>query len=943
MKKLGIVLLVLFFAILPFAADRTPQDHLMFTEVAVDNATTEFIEIYNPSDYELDLSNVYITDATTATNKYYFIVTGVNYGGGSSADFHAKFPAGAKIGAKSYLVIAMDGTAFAALYGFDADYELYDTGNAAPKMDEAMPGSINFQGGLSDKGEVVIMYYWDGVSDLVKDLDYLVWGDKAEAIDKTGILIDSIYDADAVLSAYADDTSINSQIAQVEIGDGDLGFFTCNRSDYSESTETTTGGNGIFGDDVTSADLLEEYKIGTASPGAAYADGDYYKYHYLGYAEDDGNIEIEDVDFSLYATGTTLDDILFLGAVPIDTLTSTSNGYSGRRVNLDFEGLTEGASYVINAFGNGYSSNYLGKTVYSGNHDYLYVYDELTDTTKGIQVCEASGSTLVDFDWANYLDTASGDTAVSYELRVYDGTTVNTYTTANTTYSTVLNEGDTVKYVIYPINGSGYYISRSAVGELKVMNFIDKVVLVDDRNIKVYFTVPIDDLGTIDVDGIAPFGTNFTQGNDYAEFEFTNPFIFGNTYTLNVTNFTATGDADTYTQSMNFVAESDFGIASGSVERADCLIVSYTTTPDTVTAGNTANYTISPAMTISSVNIIMGTNVQLVLASDINYNDTYTISVSTTVKSAKDLPINSNDSVVVSKAGTQIQLTSAEVMTADMVECTFSGNVDPAAVGSQFSTNPALTVAGIVVGGNLVDVYFTTNIAKGTNYTITANVEDPDGFDIDGAHNSTVFVLNVTYPKVTKAEMINNQTVKVYFNKDMSLDPDAWGYVKWGGNYIVYLSDWSNYHFINMVEYNIEEKSATLHLDSVMTMNRTDYTVECDDGLGTYVEDSQGYDLSQSGVYWADFSTKIDDLDQVYSYPSPATTGSITFTNLVGSGTISIYTLNGVKIDDIDFAGDVEKTVELKTPSGKDYVNGIYLYRVDSDKGTITGSFAVLK
>ena len=193
--------------------------------------------------------------------------------------------------------------------------------------------------------------------------------------------------------------------------------------------------------------------------------------------------------------------------------------------------------------------------------------------------------------------------------------------------------------------------------------------------------------------------------------------------------------------------------------------------------------------------------------------------------------------------------------------------------------------------------------------------------------------------------MINNQTVKVYFNKDMMLDPDTFGYVKDSWLYFVYAADWSNYHFVNMVEYNIDEKSATLHLDSKMSMN-TDYVVECD-GIytygGGYVMDAEGYTVDQSGKYYATFKTTINDLSLVYTYPSPAVYGgSITFTNLKGSGTISIYTVNGVKIKDVEFT-DTEQVVDLKTEAGKDLNSGVYFYRIKSDAGTKTGSFAVLK
>ena len=72
----------------------------------------EFIEIYNLGTQELDLGNVYLTDATyTGGSTYYYnIVTGCNAGGSSFSDFHARFPDGASINPGEYQVIAIAGS-----------------------------------------------------------------------------------------------------------------------------------------------------------------------------------------------------------------------------------------------------------------------------------------------------------------------------------------------------------------------------------------------------------------------------------------------------------------------------------------------------------------------------------------------------------------------------------------------------------------------------------------------------------------------------------------------------------------------------------------------------------------------------------------------------------------------------------------------------------------
>lgn len=180
---------------------------LLLTELVVTPTAGEFIEIHNPGASPIDLSDVYITDATFAggSTYYYNIVTGTNAGGGGFSDFLARFPDGASIAPGAYQTISLAGSdGFFAEYGINPDYELFEDGvgpDAIPDMREGLPGSINGQGGLTNGGEVAILFTWDGQSDLVADLDYTMWGDNAEAVDKTGVSIDGP-DGDLVATQY---------------------------------------------------------------------------------------------------------------------------------------------------------------------------------------------------------------------------------------------------------------------------------------------------------------------------------------------------------------------------------------------------------------------------------------------------------------------------------------------------------------------------------------------------------------------------------------------------------------------------------------------------------------------------------------------------------------------------------------------------------------------
>ena len=249
-----------------------PAPDLLLSEIVVTPTGGEFVEIYNPTGAAVDLSDIYLTDATFANGAvfYYNIVTGSDAGGGGFGDFHARFPDGATIASGEFQTISLAGSDdFFAEYGFDPTYELYEDGapDAVPDMREALPGSINNQGGLSNGGEVVILYTWDGVSDRVQDIDYAVWGDAAEAVDKTGVSVDGP-DGDATASTYLDDTATAAQDVVVATGGHAIGE-SFQRVDFNEGAEVQTAGNGVTGSDETSEDLSVTWQTKAVTPGAA--------------------------------------------------------------------------------------------------------------------------------------------------------------------------------------------------------------------------------------------------------------------------------------------------------------------------------------------------------------------------------------------------------------------------------------------------------------------------------------------------------------------------------------------------------------------------------------------------------------------------------------------------------------------------------------------------
>ncbi len=74
---------------LAVASSAGAADHLLISEVVVTPTAGEFVESFNPTDTAIDLSDVYLTDATYATGGtyYYNLVTGANAGGGDISAF----------------------------------------------------------------------------------------------------------------------------------------------------------------------------------------------------------------------------------------------------------------------------------------------------------------------------------------------------------------------------------------------------------------------------------------------------------------------------------------------------------------------------------------------------------------------------------------------------------------------------------------------------------------------------------------------------------------------------------------------------------------------------------------------------------------------------------------------------------------------------------------
>jgi hypothetical protein len=205
--------------------------HLLLTEIAL--AGTEFIEIANPTPAAIDLSDYYVSD----NGNYFSIPLGAPVLG--AGDFVVRFPTGKSIPAGGVITIATGtAAAFTTVFGSAPTYSIKDHTIATVYSS----GTIS----LTDTGEIVVLFQWDGSADLVADVDMMLAG--ANAVGANGLVSKSGLGQGA--SNYAADANtIAPQATSPSTGK------STKRIAAEAPNETQDGtGNGITGHDETSED-----------------------------------------------------------------------------------------------------------------------------------------------------------------------------------------------------------------------------------------------------------------------------------------------------------------------------------------------------------------------------------------------------------------------------------------------------------------------------------------------------------------------------------------------------------------------------------------------------------------------------------------------------------------------------------------------------------------
>ena len=320
-------------------------DHIIFSEVVLTPSEGEYIEITNPTAGDIDLSDYYLTDATdnVSGKAYYKLPSGTDYWSGSGSDFICRFPAGYLLEAGASIKVSLrDNDSYAGTFGESPDLSLDD------EMLDAVEG-INTRGSttapkLGNVNETLVLFYWDGSSSTVKDVDYLLWGDNSFAIDKSG------------LSGYQSDTPALSQSY--------MSIHTTNEkliraATSSEGTEAEAGGNGITGHDETSEPLSETWVIAnlvSSKPDIS--------------------------DLSLTPSSPTIDDVL-----TFEVTVSDDDGIAS--VNLKYEFQNESISLAMSETSSSVYSAQIGPLGASGTLIYSVVAEDISglrDSTSKIAV-----------------------------------------------------------------------------------------------------------------------------------------------------------------------------------------------------------------------------------------------------------------------------------------------------------------------------------------------------------------------------------------------------------------------------------------------------------------------------------------------------------------------------------------------------------------------------
>ena len=245
----------------------TPQyrEHLLLSEVKSTETGSEFVEVLNPTDRPISLGNYYLTDSPDYPLLPAMALEESDDAPVIFSDFIARFPE-RELAAGDVAVVAIRPSGFFERYGVDFDLAI---DGELGGMEEALPGSIGSRASITDSGELIALFHWDGESDLVMDVDLLHAGAELSngnaMVEKSEVAIDGP-DGDAEPTSYRVDLgTMGGMPESAEAGQ------SYQRIREERGLELQTGqGNGLHGDDETSENIAETWQISDMpTPGVA--------------------------------------------------------------------------------------------------------------------------------------------------------------------------------------------------------------------------------------------------------------------------------------------------------------------------------------------------------------------------------------------------------------------------------------------------------------------------------------------------------------------------------------------------------------------------------------------------------------------------------------------------------------------------------------------------
>ena len=219
-------------------------DHLVFSEVVLTPSDGEYVQITNPTANDIDMSDYYLTDATDGSgNAYYNLPSGSGYWSGSGFDFICRFPSGYSLAAGASIKVSLrDNESYVNTYGESADLSLNE--DQLDAIDGSSTKGNASTPKLDNTSETLVLFYWDGTSATVKDVDYLLWGGNSYGIDKSAV------------TGYQSDTPVSSQSFMAVHATNEK---LIRAENAGEGSESQSSGNGITGHDETSEPLSDTW------------------------------------------------------------------------------------------------------------------------------------------------------------------------------------------------------------------------------------------------------------------------------------------------------------------------------------------------------------------------------------------------------------------------------------------------------------------------------------------------------------------------------------------------------------------------------------------------------------------------------------------------------------------------------------------------------------